>query len=150
MAEIKKIYRGMQNGAETIDENFKTITTSLQEQVKRVDSINTGKWMDVELSGAFSGDQPIYLVDRGLYVTVRLNNITNNNALTTNSPYNIILLPESVRPKKQQEKSIIFRMAGDYIPGRLILATNGYLSVTCQKQVPINTSFGITETFVLI
>lgn len=64
--KLKKIYRGMQNGAETINENFETLTS------------DTG-WKDVEMMNSFkSGTFPAqYRVLNGcLYLRGRIITVT--------------------------------------------------------------------------
>ncbi|WP_339012678.1 hypothetical protein VNN36_00550 [Lactococcus garvieae] len=66
MAELKKIYRGMQNGAETINDNFEALTS------------DTG-WKDVEMMNNFkSGTFPAqYRVLNGcLYLRGRIITVT--------------------------------------------------------------------------
>lgn len=68
MTELKKIYRGMQNGAETINDNFEALTS------------DTG-WKDVEMMNNFkSGGFPLqYRVFQGaVHLRGRINTVTTS------------------------------------------------------------------------
>ncbi|MFK4783813.1 hypothetical protein [Lactococcus petauri] len=68
MAELKKIYRGMQNGAETINDNFEILTR------------DTG-WQDIETMNGFkSGGFPLqYRVFQGaVHLRGRINTVTTS------------------------------------------------------------------------
>ena len=71
MAEIQKIYRGMQNGAEIIDENFKTI----DEKVKSLEITGDKDWTDLTPLNDFKVDGTSklqYCIEKGvLYINIQ-------------------------------------------------------------------------------
>lgn len=112
MAELKKIYRGMQNGAETINDNFETLTS------------DTG-WKDVEMMNNFkSGTFPAqYRILNGcLYLRGRI--ITVTTASGTGVQFGKI--PVSINQQHEWLGGII----SSTTTVRMSLSTSGALTLT--------------------
>lgn len=112
MAELKKIYRGMQNGAETINENFEALTS------------DTG-WKDVEMMNNFkSGTFPAqYRILNGcLYLRGRI--ITVTTASGTGVQFGKI--PVSISQQHEWLGGII----SSTTTVRMSLSTSGALTLT--------------------
>lgn len=112
MTEIQKIYRGMQNGAETINDNFEALTS------------DTG-WEDVEMKNGFSsGTFPAqYRVLNGcLYLRGRI--ITVTTASGTGVQFGKI--PASINQQHEWLGGII----GSTTTVRMSLSTSGALTLT--------------------
>lgn len=112
MAELKKIYRGMQNGAETINENFEALTS------------DTG-WKDVEMMNNFkSGTFPAqYRILNGcLYLRGRI--ITVTTASGTSVQFGKI--PVSISQQHEWLGGII----SSTTTVRMSLSTSGALTLT--------------------
>lgn len=92
MAEIQKIYRGMQNGAEIIDDNFKTI----DEKVKSLEPIgDTGKFIPLTMASGFTANQAEYYIKGGwIYITVQ--GARPNSTVTGQSYYTFLTLPAAI------------------------------------------------------
>lgn len=102
-------------------------------------------WQETTLSGAFKGDAPQWKCYRGKEVRVNFSNLTNNNQLSSNTPYTIFNLPSSYRPLNAQEDVIIIRVAGSWTLTRLIFNTNGTVQIVPANTIPVNTGFSGTS-----
>ncbi|PST73565.1 hypothetical protein AEH57_03755 [Lactococcus garvieae] len=112
MAELKKIYRGMQNGAETINDNFETLTS------------DTG-WKDIETMNGFkSGTFPLqYRVLNGcLYLRGRITTVTT----TSGTGVQFGKIPVNIRQQHEWYSGIISTDK----QVRMTLSTNGALTLT--------------------
>lgn len=112
MAELKKIYRGMQNGAETINENFETLTR------------DTG-WKDIEVMNGFkSGTFPAqYRILNGcLYLRGRIITVTT----TSGTGVQFGKIPVSISQQHEWLGGII----GSDTTVRMSLSTSGALTLT--------------------
>lgn len=71
MVEIQKIYRGMQNGAEIIDENF----SAIDERVKSLEITGDKEWTDLKPLNDFKVDSNSklqYCIEQGvLYINIQ-------------------------------------------------------------------------------
>ena len=92
MVEIQKIYRGMQNGAETIDENFKKI----DEKVKSLEPIgDTGKFIPLTMASGFTANKAEYCIKNGwIFITVQ--GARPNSNKTGESYYTFLTLPATI------------------------------------------------------
>lgn len=102
-------------------------------------------WQETTLSGAFKGDAPQWKCYRGKEVRVNFSNLTNNNQLSSNTPYTIFNLPSGYRPLNAQEDVIIIRVAGSWTLTRLIFNTNGTVQIVPANTIPVNTGFSGTS-----
>lgn len=112
MAELKKIYRGMQNGAETINENFEALTS------------DTG-WEDIEVMNGFkSGTFPLqYRVLNGrLYLRGRIITVTT----TSGTGVQFGKIPVNISQQHEWYSGIISTAT----QVRMTLSTNGALTLT--------------------
>lgn len=112
MAELKKIYRGMQNGAETINENFEALTS------------DTG-WKDIEVMNGFkSGTFPLqYRVLNGrLYLRGRIITVTT----TSGTGVQFGKIPVTISQQHEWYSGIISTAT----QVRMTLSTNGALTLT--------------------
>lgn len=112
MASIKKIYRGMQNGAETINENFEALTS------------DTG-WKDIEVMNGFkSGTFPLqYRVLNGrLYLRGRIITVTT----TSGADVQFGKIPVTISQQHEWYSGIISTAT----QVRMTLSTNGALTLT--------------------
>ena len=112
MAKLKKIYRGMQNGAETINENFEALTR------------DTG-WKDIEVMNGFkSGTFPLqYRVLNGcLYLRGRITTVTT----TSGTGVQFGKIPVNIRQQHEWYSGIISTAT----QVRMTLSTNGALTLT--------------------
>lgn len=112
MAELKKIYRGMQNGAETINENFEALTS------------DTG-WKDIEVMNGFkSGTFPLqYRVLNGrLYLRGRIITVTTTSGIGVQFGK----IPVTISQQHEWYSGIISTAT----QVRMTLSTNGALTLT--------------------
>ncbi|MFK4916559.1 hypothetical protein ACI1T6_07035 [Lactococcus petauri] len=112
MAKLKKIYRGMQNGAETINDNFETLTR------------DTG-WKDIEVMNGFkSGTFPAqYRILNGcLYLRGRIITVTT----TSGTGVQFGKIPVSISQQHEWLGGII----GSDTTVRMSLSTSGALTLT--------------------
>lgn len=112
MAELKKIYRGMQNGAETINDNFEALTS------------DTG-WKDIEVMNGFkSGTFPLqYRVLNGrLYLRGRIITVTT----TSGTGVQFGKIPVTISQQHEWYSGIISTAT----QVRMTLSTNGALTLT--------------------
>lgn len=112
MAKLKKIYRGMQNGAETINDNFETLTR------------DTG-WKDIEVMNGFkSGTFPAqYRILNGcLYLRGRIITVTT----TSGTGVQFGKIPVSISQQHEWLGGII----GSDTTVRMSLSTSGALILT--------------------
>lgn len=112
MGELKKIYRGMQNGAETINDNFETLTR------------DTG-WQDIETMNGFkSGSFPLqYRILNGcLYLRGRIITVTT----TSGTGVQFGKIPVSISQQHEWLGGII----GSETTVRMSLSTSGALTLT--------------------
>lgn len=112
MTELKKIYRGMQNGAETINENFEALTS------------DTG-WKDIEVMNGFkSGTFPLqYRVLNGcLYLRGRIITVTT----TSGTGVQFGKIPVTISQQHEWYSGIISTAT----QVRMTLSTNGALTLT--------------------
>lgn len=112
MAELKKIYRGMQNGAETINDNFEILTS------------DTG-WQDIETMNGFkSGTFPAqYRILNGcLYLRGRIITVTT----TSGTGVQFGKIPVSISQQHEWLGGII----GSETTVRMSLSTSGALTLT--------------------
>lgn len=112
MAELKKIYRGMQNGAETINDNFEILTS------------DTG-WQDIETMNGFkSGTFPAqYRILNGcLYLRGRIITVTT----TSGTGVQFGKIPVSISQQHEWLGGII----GSDTTVRMSLSTSGALTLT--------------------
>lgn len=92
MAEIQKIYRGMQNGAEIIDDNFKTI----DEKVKSLEPIgDTGKFIPLTMASGFKANQAEYYI-KGGWIFITVQGARPNETITGESYYTFLTLPPAI------------------------------------------------------
>lgn len=112
MAELKKIYRGMANGAETINDNFETLTR------------DTG-WQDIETMNGFkSGTFPAqYRILNGcLYLRGRIITVTT----TSGTGVQFGKIPVTISQQHEWLGGII----GSDTTVRMSLSTSGALTLT--------------------
>ena len=92
MAEIQKIYRGMQNGAEIIDDNFKII----DEKVKSLEPIgDTGKFIPLTMASGFTANQAEYYI-KGGWIFITVQGARPNETITGESYYTFLTLPAAI------------------------------------------------------
>lgn len=132
MAELKKIYRGMQNGAETINDNFETLTS------------DTG-WQDIETMNGFkSGGFPLqYRVFQGaVHLRGRINTVTT----TAGTDVQFGKIPVNIAQQHEWLGTVI----GGSNLVRLILFTSGALKLSPIADVGNNFQISGFDTNCLI
>ncbi|MBS4460918.1 hypothetical protein, partial [Lactococcus petauri] len=117
MAELKKIYRGMQNGAEAIDSNFQEVSKTLD------GLLNDSGWKNIETMNGFkSGTFPLqYRVLNGcLYLRGRITTVTT----TSGTGVQFGKIPVNIRQQHEWYSGIISTDK----QVRMTLSTNGELT----------------------
>ena len=92
MAELEKIYRGMQNGAEIIDDNFKKI----DEKVKKLEPIgDTEEKIPLTMATGFAVNQAEYYI-KGGWIFITVQGARPTSTITGESYYTFLTLPAAI------------------------------------------------------
>ncbi|MGI1836496.1 hypothetical protein ACRPK2_04005 [Lactococcus garvieae] len=91
MSELKKIYRGMQNGAETIDENFKTI----DEKFKSLKVGDTDRIIPLTMASGYTANAAEYYI-KGGWIFITVQGARPNSNKTGSSYYTFLKLPPEI------------------------------------------------------
>lgn len=119
MAELTKVYRGMQNGAETIDSNFNKIN----DELKTMEYPDDTPWKNLTLVGGWSATVANYRVRKGM---LHINILgMKTPALAANSSTTFATLPISARPANTFQGAPIIVYGG--MSGSLIVNADGTL-----------------------
>ena len=125
MAEIQKIYRGMQNGAEIIDENFKKI----DEKVKSLEKGSTNGFIPLTMASGFTANQAEYCIKNGwIFITVQ--GARPNSNKTGESYYTFLTLPAAITAHLTHNEAFMwsnFQGGGTTYSGGIL--TNGQVQL---------------------
>ncbi|WP_349535151.1 hypothetical protein [Leuconostoc citreum] len=130
---LNEIFKGMENGAEAIDQNFKQFGTSQQ--------YFSGK---VQLKGGFTGD--IFVARSGNVVSI-YGWVNNANELASMSETTVLTLPVGYRPSSWTT----LRQQGSYTHSFLeTINTNGDLTISRYTDTKFgkNTWINLFATFI--
>lgn len=130
MEKLEKIYRGMANGAEAIDSNFKTI----DEKFKSLEIADTDGFIPLTMASGFTANQAEYYIKGGwIYITVQ--GARPNSTVTGQSYYTFLTLPAAITAHLTHNEGFMwsnFQGGGTAYSGGIL--TNGqvqlYLSPT--------------------
>ncbi|MFK4955060.1 BppU family phage baseplate upper protein [Lactococcus garvieae] len=139
----RRIYYRVGNTSLGFNLPWQRIATT--DDIKEITSGDTD-WQETTLSGAFKGNAPQWKCYRGKEVRVNFSNLTNNNQLSSNTPYTIFNLPSGYRPLDAQEDVIIIRAASNWTLTRLLFNTNGTVQIVPANTIPVNTGFSGSGT----
>lgn len=136
MAEIQKIYRGMQNGAETINDNFKAI----DERVKSLELTGDQDWTDLTPLNSFKVDGTSklqYCIEKGvLYINIQ-GVVTPAIALAT--PAVIAKLPFAIKSTHNFSASVASSSgSGRYANSSAVIFVSTDGSISVNSYVAIN------------
>lgn len=85
MAEIQKIYRGMQNGAETINDNLEKINSGLEKTSEYSPVTNSG-WYEQKLGDNYYMWRKVFKITTAISGTAGTSGLVQSDTLTIPNP----------------------------------------------------------------